>query len=77
MATHSSIHTGKIPWTEEPGRLQSKALQRVGHTYATKAQHTAVSFPAQCGFGKCLLCGVLVYITTFKHATEKKEKAKL
>ena len=38
---------------------------------------TVVSFPAQCGFGKCLLCGVLVHITTFKHATEKKEKAKL
>ena len=31
MATHSSIFAWKIPWTEEPGRLQSTGLQRVGH----------------------------------------------
>ena len=31
MATHSSILARKIPRTEEPGRLQSKGLQRVGH----------------------------------------------
>ena len=31
MATHSSVLAWKIPWTEEPGRLQSMGLQRVGH----------------------------------------------
>ena len=31
MATHSSTLAWKIPWTEEPGRLQSMDLQRVGH----------------------------------------------
>ena len=31
MATHSSILAWKIPWTEEPGRLQSRGLQRVRH----------------------------------------------
>ena len=31
MATHSSILAWKIPWTEEPGRLQSMGSQRVGH----------------------------------------------
>ena len=31
MATHSSILAWRIPWTEEPGGLQSMALQRVGH----------------------------------------------
>ena len=31
MATHSSILAWRIPWTEEPGRLQSTRLQRVGH----------------------------------------------
>ena len=31
MATHSSISAWKIPWMEEPGRLQSMGLQRVGH----------------------------------------------
>ena len=32
MATHSSIPAWKIPWTEEPGELQSKGWQRVRHT---------------------------------------------
>ena len=31
MTTHSSTFVGKIPWTEEPGRLQSMVSQRVGH----------------------------------------------
>ena len=31
MATHSRILAGKIPWTEEPDRLQSVGSQRVGH----------------------------------------------
>ena len=31
MATYSSILAWKIPWTEEPGGLQSMGLQRVGH----------------------------------------------
>ena len=30
-ATHSSILAQRIPWPEEPGRLQSMGLQRVGH----------------------------------------------
>ena len=31
MVTHSSILAWSIPWTEEPGRLQSTGSQRVGH----------------------------------------------
>ena len=31
MATHSFILAWKIPWTVDPGRLQSMGLQRVGH----------------------------------------------
>ena len=31
MATHSGTVAQKIPWTEEPGRLQSVGSQRVGH----------------------------------------------
>ena len=31
METHSSILACKIQWTEEPGRLQSTGVQRVGH----------------------------------------------
>ena len=35
MATHSSTLAWKIPWMEEPGRLQSLRLWRVGHNWAT------------------------------------------
>ena len=39
MATHSSILARKTPWTEEPGRLQSMELQRIGHDWSNLA-HT-------------------------------------
>ena len=39
MATHSSILAWKIPWTEEPGGLQSMGLQRVGHDWACTHMH--------------------------------------
>ena len=35
MATHSSVLAWRIPWTEEPGRLQSMGLLRVGHDWTT------------------------------------------
>ena len=35
MAPHSRTLAWKIPWTEEPGRLQSMGLLRVGHDRAT------------------------------------------
>ena len=45
MATHSSILTWRIPWTEEPGGLQSTGSQRAAHNRAT---HT---FPRECVLG--------------------------
>jgi len=38
IATHSSILAWRIPWTEDPGRLQSTGLQRVGHNWATSLE---------------------------------------
>ena len=38
MATHSSIFAWEIPWTEEPGQLQSIGSQRVRHDLVTKQQ---------------------------------------
>ena len=40
LAIHSSILARRIPWTEEPGRLQSMESQRAGHNYSDLA-HTA------------------------------------
>ena len=43
MATHSCILAWRIPWTEEPGRLQSIGSQRVGHS---SAQHELGNRPS-------------------------------
>ena len=57
MAIHSSTLAWKIPWTEEPGRLQSRGSRRVGHNWATsfslfmhwrrKQQPTQVFLPGE------------------------------
>ena len=39
MANHSSIFAWRIPWTEEPGGLQSIGSQRVGHDWGDKDTH--------------------------------------
>ena len=44
MATHFNILAWKIPWTEEPGRLQSMGSQRVGHDWTTSLSFF-LSFP--------------------------------
>ena len=69
MAPHSSPLTWKIPWTEEPGRLQSMGLLRVGHNWATslslfafmhwrrKWQSTPVFLPGESqGWGSLVGC---------------------
>ena len=43
MTTHSSILALVIPWTVEPGWLQSMGLQRVGHDLATKQQQQQIN----------------------------------
>ena len=42
MATHSSTLAWKIPWMEEPGRLQSMGLQRVRHDLITGQQSSCL-----------------------------------
>ena len=49
MATHSSIPAWRIPWTEEPGGLQSTGLQRVRHDLGDPTKTTRVSMEA-CRF---------------------------
>ena len=54
MAPHSSTLAGKVPWMEEPGRLQSTGLLGVGHDFTftfthwrRKWQPTAVFLPGE------------------------------
>ena len=69
MAPHSSTLAWKIPWTEEPGRLRSMGLWRVGHDWAIslslftfmhwrrKWQPTLVFFPGESkGWGSLVGC---------------------
>ena len=51
MATHSSVLTWRIPWTEEPGRLQSIVLHRVKHDWSDLAGlHCCTCFSfSSCG----------------------------
>ena len=44
MAIHSRTIAWKIPWTEEPGRLQPMGSQRVGHDWATSLHSTSLHF---------------------------------
>ena len=69
MATHSSILAWRIPWTEEPGRLQTRGLDRVGHEQVTKhthrsSQQCSLLIPT-CGFltesCSALSCVVFVF----------------
>ena len=46
MATHSSTLAWRIPWREEPGRLQSMGSQRVGCDWATSVTHSGASLKA-------------------------------
>ena len=48
MATHSSVLAWRIPWTEEPDKLQSMGLQRVGHDWLTKCARTHTHRSGQC-----------------------------
>ena len=49
MATHSSILAWKIPWTEEPGGLQSVGSQRVRHNLVAK-QHNRLQLQGNCSW---------------------------
>ena len=44
METHSSILAWEIPWTEEPGRLQTTGHRRVGHDLVIKQQQHAQNY---------------------------------
>ena len=74
MATHSSIPAWTIPWTEEPGRLQSMESQRIGHDLVTKNKFQAkghlVSTEACVGNGDCSVCSLSTRIYTSSSLTQ-------
>ena len=85
MATHSSTPAWKIPWMEEPGRLQSMGLLGVGHDWATslslftfmhwrrKWQPTPVFLPGESQ-GRGSLVGCHLWGRTESDTTEATEQ---
>ena len=55
MAPYSSIRVWEIPWTEEPGGLQSMGLESVGHNLGTKQQQQQVEYTVRIVFKYLLL----------------------
>ena len=65
-ATHFSFTAWKVPWTEEPSRLQSSALQRVGHNWSNLAswksrenQRKRQNTSKQVNYMHSILCNLL------------------
>ena len=85
MAPHSSTLAWKIPWTEEPGRLQSMGSLRIGHDWATsrwlftfvrwrrKWQPTPVFFPGE-SHGQRSLVGCRLWGHTESDTTEETQQ---
>ena len=82
MATHSSTLAWKAPWTEEPGRLQSMGLLRVGTTErlhfrfslsyigegnGTPLQYSCLEYPMDRGAWQATVCGVAKIRTQLGH----------
>ena len=91
MATHSSTLAWKIPWMEEPGRLQSMGSLRVGHDWATslslftfmhyrrKWQPTPVFLPGESQSGGAwwaAVCGVAQSRTRLKRLSSSSSSLK-
>ena len=68
MATHSSTLAWKIPWTEEPGGLQSMGSHRVGHHWSDLA---AVAAAASIGPDAIIL---VFLIFSFKQSERQSER---
>ena len=68
MATHSNILAWRIPWTEEPVRLQSRGLQRVRYNWRTKHTHTQLDVytfhSCRCLSAVCMIYSSLVDLSS-------------
>ena len=69
MATHSSILAWKIPWTEEPGRLQSVGSQKSRHDLVNKQQQCTLYYlPSRpCFISLCPTSVSFIFQTNHLH----------
>ena len=69
MATHSRILAWEIPWTKEPGRLQSMGSQRVGHDSPNNQEQVGTRTPIQ-------IWGALIFLT-LKGSLQKRLRGRI
>ena len=74
MAIHSSTIAWRIPWTEEPGRLQSMGLQRVRHDWATSLHlHPVIQWATFTDYFLCseITSCILWYMRKLWHRVQR------
>ena len=76
MAIHSSTLARKIPWMEEPDRLQSMGLRRVGHDWATSLQPMGQIHVRGCFCTACKLRRVFTFLNGWKKKKNPKDYPK-
>ena len=65
MATHSHVLVWRVPWTEEPGGLQSMGSQGDGHNFTTKQQYSILNWElSQLSFH--FICTIAVQCVCFQ-----------
>ena len=72
-ATHSSVLTWEIPWTEEPGGLQSMGSQRVGHNWVTKR----VQVYMECLCTVCYIACEPIFISIKQRRLEQESQVQM
>ena len=72
MTTHSSTLAWGIPWTEEPGGLQSMGLQRAGHNLATTQQHSMGKSRVSEGRVRFLACILIRHHLKWNNTSPRK-----
>ena len=78
MTIHSGILPWEIPWTEEPGGLQSMRSQRVGHDLATKQQQQTLPVISSHKSNSLFFHGFqkALFLLMVRNEGERKEKKK-
>ena len=73
MAPHSSTLAWRIPWTEEPGGLQSTGSQRVGHDWATSLFTWLLRESSGAGYSHTAVCRLFTVVASTVWSTGPRE----
>ena len=77
IVTHSSILAWEIPWTEDPGRLQSMGPQRIGHDWANNTFTLTLSTLTEMNLGEIFFIVILIGIAELHEIANLRLSSKL